>query len=472
MQQDTLALRRYFNKHFDEMVQVKENEMNLTRQRNARLRHIQDELNCLEELKESEFRYERDIIDPEYAEDEVPESIVTVEPHELTVTPYISPSEQNLLNIAAAEAERRRLEMLADDFRERALIRMMDGVLEIRWEDEIKKTPPAPHCLTSEKDPKDYTPEDLKLIYDYEQELSRLHGERERYRCMLLDEQSKTDQMMYDQVMKFNLKVGESLLEKLRVEFAIVCEDLKLLRNEQYQFERMRFSENEAKYLREMKQLRVDVDQLTEKLNIFEDILLGQKSKYEELSTKDRALDKQFKASFGEFAGQAVVDQAARVFRFGIFFVSHFTYSFASYISSLYRRRPKWQMRAVHTVNICFDMARRVIAADVSTSGLPLPAECYAYLTLLDQVDKFSAAPNLMDQNLWSILCKMRRIKIEVEFKVQGVGVSMSRAETAVNSYAREINAKKAKLAQTEKLLEELREERVSRIYSVVALNN
>lgn len=73
-----MALRKYFNKIFDDMVDVKDNEMVLTRQRNARLRHIQDELNILEMLKNSMIRHNREINDPEYAPDETPGSIVKV----------------------------------------------------------------------------------------------------------------------------------------------------------------------------------------------------------------------------------------------------------------------------------------------------------------------------------------------------------------------------------------------------------
>lgn len=39
----------------------------------------------------------------------------------------------------AAEEERLRLLQLSDDFRQRALMKMMYGVLEVLWEDEIKK---------------------------------------------------------------------------------------------------------------------------------------------------------------------------------------------------------------------------------------------------------------------------------------------------------------------------------------------
>lgn len=75
-------------------------------------------------------------------------------------------------------------------------------------------------------------------------------------------------------------------------------------------------------------------------------------------------------------------------------------------------------MRAWQTAAILSDMARRVNAADTSMTGPPLPEECFQYLNVIDNIEKFSNAPNLLDQSLWQILCKMRRIKIEVEFKV------------------------------------------------------
>lgn len=62
------------------------------------------------------------------------------------ITPYISASQQNKLT---AKAETRRLAQLADNFQEKALIAMMDGVLEVRWEDEIKKDIPKPKCMVS-----------------------------------------------------------------------------------------------------------------------------------------------------------------------------------------------------------------------------------------------------------------------------------------------------------------------------------
>lgn len=47
-----------------------------------------------------------------------------------------------------------------------------------------------------------------------------------------------------------------------------------------------------------------------------------------------------------------------------------------------------------------------------------LSDECQQYLQSIDAADKFSNAPNAIDQSAWNHLCRMRRSKIEVEFKV------------------------------------------------------
>lgn len=128
-------------------------------------------------------------------------------------------------------------------------------------------------------------------------------------------------------------------------------------------------------------------------------------------------------------------------------------------------------------------MARRVSAADTSMTGPPLPTDCYQYLNLLETIEKFSNAPNLLDQNLWQILCKMRRAKIEVELKVTSLfkyytnsvlnivsllkiqlrsyGEQIAEAESTVNAYSREISLRKSKLVQCDKKLEDLKEQQV-----------
>lgn len=123
-------------------MEIKEREMYNLRERNARQKKIISENNYF-----SETKIHVDINDPEWVIEENPPLILEVLPNEMSITPYISPSEQAILDAKAAEDERIRLMLLADDFKERALMAMMNGVLEIRWEDELKKNVPLPKCM-------------------------------------------------------------------------------------------------------------------------------------------------------------------------------------------------------------------------------------------------------------------------------------------------------------------------------------
>lgn len=63
-------------------------------------------------------------------------------------------------------------------------------------------------------------------------------------------------------------------------------------------------------------------------------------------------------------------------------------------------------------------MADRVVASGSSSGGVLLPDDSIQYLQLIDAADKVNNAPNFIDANAWQILCKMRRTKIENEFRV------------------------------------------------------
>lgn len=177
-----------------------------------------------------------------------------------------------------------------------------------------------------------------------------------------------------------------------------------------------------------MDEIRGEMAKLCAVFAEMEDSLAACRNRYDELTNKDRSLDRHFKGGFAEFAGKAVVDQAYRIFR----------------------RRPKWIMRAWQTTSILNDMARRISAADASDQAAPLPDECFQYLQQIEQVDKLTNAPAVLDAQQWRILCRMRRVKLEMEFRVRAVGAQVADTESAVNAFLREINARKAKLARLE----------------------
>lgn len=127
--------------------------------------------------------------------------------HEVKAKPYISPALQLVLKKHAEEAVRAR-QLLADDFRERALMKMMDGVLEIRWEDTIKIDVHEPACML-EKQPEQYTLADIAAVKKYKADVEALRQERERYKRMLEADYAKIIAQLRDSIDKFDARLKE-----------------------------------------------------------------------------------------------------------------------------------------------------------------------------------------------------------------------------------------------------------------------
>lgn len=90
-------------------------------------------------------------VDYEWNEYEQTEKLILVRDDEVPVKPHRTLSGKEKLTDANSAKEERNSQLLAsDNFRQRALISMMDGVLEKRWEDELKKDVPKPRCMVVE----------------------------------------------------------------------------------------------------------------------------------------------------------------------------------------------------------------------------------------------------------------------------------------------------------------------------------
>lgn len=128
-------------------------------------------------------------------------------------------------------------------------------------------------------------------------------------------------------------------------------------------------------------------------------------------------------------------------------------------------------MRAQITSPILQELAKRVVSKKTPLNAKLLPSECVEYLNGIDTLDQISSATTGIDANSWQILCKMRRIKIESEFKIKSVGLQLADAEATSMAYGREINNKKNYLQNLEKALVEMRENRVNSKTNCVAIN-
>lgn len=166
-----------------------------------------------------------------YVHQENVETIIRVRDDEVKAKPYVSPSLQKILDEQAAEAERRRLEFLADDFWDRALLQMMDGVLEVRWEDTIKVDVRKPACML-EKPPEKFTAHDLLAVKKYEEDVAHLQEERERYKRMLEADYVKISALRQEGIEKFDLKVND-LFQVVSLSFRNFLIDRELLVKDQ-----------------------------------------------------------------------------------------------------------------------------------------------------------------------------------------------------------------------------------------------
>jgi cilia- and flagella-associated protein 43 len=93
----------------------------------------------------------------------------------------LSPEQQKLLEEQLAEEERKRELERLDNWRERGLMDMMGGVLQIRKEDELKKDVPVPN-FAKEKPQEEWNSDEIKQYSIYEQKVKELNEEREKMR--------------------------------------------------------------------------------------------------------------------------------------------------------------------------------------------------------------------------------------------------------------------------------------------------
>ncbi|XP_026482946.1 cilia- and flagella-associated protein 43 [Ctenocephalides felis] len=403
-QRDATLLREYFNRHFAEMMALKEREMKVIADKNERLRYIVNEQNILAELKDCSLDYITvDVMDPEWSPAEKPETIVTVADDEVDAKRYISPSEQLLLDEKAAEEERIRLLQLADDFRLRALMKMMNGVLEVLWEDEIKKTPPEPKCLT-EKRPEEYTEEDLKLIKEYNDKIAFLQSERERYKRMLQAEYEKVTNYVETGIERFNHRLSDFLVKKLKVESAIKQEGFKVARNRRTCIQRIQFNRKEVAMEKEVQAKAQEVETLQKEVTALMDRVKECRKAYEAMNNRDRQLERNFKANFEDRS--AVIQDL---------------------ILKAYRKRPRWSQKLIQSPVVLHQMAR-CCGSDDSKYNL-LPQDAAEFLNAMLQLDHSSQAPKALDENIWKNMVKLRSQKLEIEIKLKALALELAEVE-------------------------------------------
>lgn len=157
----------YFNKCFDEMRALKERKVELTNARIKKLMEIAGKLMKMFKLKYPIEAKEVSLQDM----DEDPNLVIDV-------------TEEEVLGRKIIRDEVRiEVDATIKQFRTDELDKMMDGVLELTWEDKIRKDIAPPECIT--KDSNKYSAQEILEVRAYQEQVKALEKERQTYRIYL-----------------------------------------------------------------------------------------------------------------------------------------------------------------------------------------------------------------------------------------------------------------------------------------------
>ncbi|XP_018314718.1 cilia- and flagella-associated protein 43 [Mycetomoellerius zeteki] len=428
---DYRKLHAYFNKLFDDMYATKERETNTIRERNERIRHIDSELRIMFDQSVPQVP-----VDPQWHPKEKVESIIQVLQDEVKAKPYVSPSQQEILDRQAVEAERIRQLLLADDFCERALIKMMDGMLEIRWEDTIKIDVRKPACIL-EKQPEQYTPDDIAAIRKYEANVENLRQERERYRRILEADYAKINGLLQEDIDKFDAKLNEFFQLKLRIDAAINQLKLRNIRGRMRILARIEGVKEEDKMKKEISEKRQYENTLEEHVQKLNDVYQDMLAQHNELCSREKAMVKKFQHEFAVLSKVNI-----------------------ELLERQYKRRPRVSLKNVAASDL-LNLAKYLVH---HTKPAYFPIECTDYSKILENLDaRPSELPESIDASHWDHLTQSRRQKINVELKIKARQLEIAAVERTIGVYEGKINACKSNVTLLKDRLRTAREERMMR---------
>ncbi|XP_015275585.1 PREDICTED: cilia- and flagella-associated protein 43 [Gekko japonicus] len=376
-----------FNKEFDSVTRMKELEIARVKERNVRISQILKQLEIQEEIWE-----------PTLTDNEKPDRDLKVRDSEIKVEKYLTPVQKAKEKIMARINYKRRLAAQGDNARERGLVDMMNGVLEIKKDDILKMEIPPPPFASK---PEALWSEDEKKIYkEYEKKVKELNEEREKHRKILETELRKLQSSVQETTQTFDEIVNRLFEKKVKSEMVIYQEELKitnllysLLLDEELSTREAGISHYLEKKRKEkmltsdaVKAARAQVDTYREAYDI--------------LVAEDKLMERGFRKEFSDVPAHHI-DQ----------------------LFKLYKRRP----RAQKTKVVC-DTANPYGDRPGSVKALQ---DAYTQLMKgIDEMDEFGNKPEGLDYTIWDRLCVSRRTKVESEQQIKQKALTLAEMQT------------------------------------------
>lgn len=166
------------------------------------------------------------------------------------------------------------------------------------------------------------------------------------------------------------------------------------------------------------------------------------RSKLETLVIKDKSIERQFKNQY----------------------LNAIPAHCAGEMTKLFKRRPKIMPQLLQSAIICKELTARIAAKNVPKFNFPLPKYVQEYVDGLRLIDEPTNMPIILDQKYWEPFIKLRRQKIESEWRIKAINLQLADSTGGMNSYIKELqNLKNTKL-EAMRQVEEAQREYVSLI--------
>ncbi|XP_025190964.1 cilia- and flagella-associated protein 43-like [Melanaphis sacchari] len=384
-------LKHRFNQLFDDLFIEKQRQLDNLKEYQDRLIVIETELKLACKVELTGYMP----VNFKWNKYEQTETLLYVNDDEVPVELYHSS------NIEMSINEEKNSKLLTlDNFKQQALMIMMDGVLEKRWEDELKKDVPKPQCMVLNKNPEEFTADDFKAINVYEKLTLILNDERIKYKNILEEEKIKIYYHIEQIILEFDNNVFMLFQMKLKYNSAINQEHLKILRlskilNDNDQRKRQIKEYNEIilksrETIMEIEEIIVETNKSitkTEPTSLLNSI--------EILDHKSNNLNKRFKS---EFPSKLKYEQALIA----------------------YNRRPKMHGNKNYSSLLGYQFVDTIM--DPTNDKLHnLTTEFVEYLDTLNMYDDYKYVEDFklnMSNDTWHKVCNFRRMKIETEFNI------------------------------------------------------
>ncbi|CAG2056440.1 unnamed protein product, partial [Timema podura] len=242
-------------------------------------------------------------------------------------------------------------------------------------------------------------------------------------------------------VRKFNSRLADLYQNKLKVDSAINEELLKILRARQLCYKRALLDKKEQNYMSMIGEKEGIIENLQDDIQKLQKLSSECRGAYESQVNRDKSLEKNFKKDFPDMPA-LVLEQ----------------------LSKMYKKRPKMHQRIQTSVTLVSELSRCSVSGE---KPIFLLAECLDYLKGLDNLDSFSNASPNTSEEIWAILCRVRRLKVESELKMKALSLEVTEADATVNVFQKKMIKNKEMLTSLQRELRVVRNEKLNLIHNL-----